>query len=158
MTSFSLQQSCPCGSGQNYEHCCYPIHQNAALAQKPVQLMRARYCAFVLKKGDFLLATHWPATRGELTAASYVAGAQQWQGLTIESSSAVAEQQGWVTFAARFRAQGQDHVHWERSLFQYDEGRWFYVSGEFDPPLVTVGRNSPCPCGSGKKFKRCCGQ
>ncbi|MBL9101040.1 MAG: SEC-C domain-containing protein [Myxococcales bacterium] len=20
-----------------------------------------------------------------------------------------------------------------------------------------VGRNSPCPCGSGKKFKRCCG-
>jgi hypothetical protein len=21
-----------------------------------------------------------------------------------------------------------------------------------------VGRNSPCPCGSGKKFKRCCGQ
>jgi uncharacterized protein len=21
-----------------------------------------------------------------------------------------------------------------------------------------VGRNDPCPCGSGKKFKRCCGQ
>ena len=20
-----------------------------------------------------------------------------------------------------------------------------------------VGRNEPCPCGSGKKFKRCCG-
>ncbi len=20
-----------------------------------------------------------------------------------------------------------------------------------------VGRNAPCPCGSGKKFKRCCG-
>ncbi|MBN2579118.1 MAG: SEC-C domain-containing protein [Pirellulales bacterium] len=20
-----------------------------------------------------------------------------------------------------------------------------------------VGRNDPCPCGSGKKFKRCCG-
>lgn len=26
-------------------------------------------------------------------------------------------------------------------------------------PIVAgfkVGRNSPCPCGSGKKFKRCC--
>ena len=21
----------------------------------------------------------------------------------------------------------------------------------------TVGRNDPCPCGSGKKFKKCCG-
>ena len=21
-----------------------------------------------------------------------------------------------------------------------------------------VGRNSPCPCGSGKKYKRCCGK
>ena len=22
----------------------------------------------------------------------------------------------------------------------------------------TVGRNDPCPCGSGRKFKKCCGQ
>jgi uncharacterized protein len=33
---------------------------------------------------------------------------------------------------------------------------------EFDPRIVTsarkkVGRNEPCPCGSGKKHKRCCG-
>ena len=26
------------------------------------------------------------------------------------------------------------------------------------PPGVRVGRNDPCPCGSGKKFKQCCGQ
>ena len=26
------------------------------------------------------------------------------------------------------------------------------------PPLVTIGRNDPCPCGSGKKYKRCCAQ
>lgn len=23
---------------------------------------------------------------------------------------------------------------------------------------VEVGRNAPCPCGSGKKFKKCCGR
>jgi hypothetical protein len=23
---------------------------------------------------------------------------------------------------------------------------------------VRIGRNDPCPCGSGKKFKKCCGQ
>ena len=22
---------------------------------------------------------------------------------------------------------------------------------------VKIGRNSPCPCGSGKRYKRCCG-
>ena len=33
------------------------------------------------------------------------------------------------------------------------------------PPVETVhgeekkvGRNDPCPCGSGKKYKRCCGR
>ena len=27
-------------------------------------------------------------------------------------------------------------------------------------PVATekVGRNDPCPCGSGKKFKNCCGK
>jgi uncharacterized protein YecA (UPF0149 family) len=23
---------------------------------------------------------------------------------------------------------------------------------------ASISRNEPCPCGSGKKFKRCCGQ
>lgn len=29
--------------------------------------------------------------------------------------------------------------------------------GVGDEPARAVGRNDPCPCGSGKKFKRCCG-
>jgi len=27
---------------------------------------------------------------------------------------------------------------------------------EIEPPEKKVGRNAPCPCGSGKKYKRCC--
>ena len=31
----------------------------------------------------------------------------------------------------------------------------------FNPPQVVksekIGRNDPCPCGSGKKYKKCCG-
>lgn len=30
------------------------------------------------------------------------------------------------------------------------------AAAEEDAPLVKVGRNEPCPCGSGKKYKRCC--
>jgi hypothetical protein len=32
------------------------------------------------------------------------------------------------------------------------------VSRPASNPYRSVGRNDPCPCGSGKKFKRCCGQ
>ena len=33
-------------------------------------------------------------------------------------------------------------------------------TGATDPRIVPrkkVGRNEPCPCGSGKKYKKCCG-
>jgi SEC-C motif-containing protein len=58
---------------------------------------------------------------------------------------------------------GKDHVHHERSQFRKVDGRWYFVSGQkiSAPPLKRdaekVGRNDPCPCGSGKKFKKCCG-
>jgi uncharacterized protein YecA (UPF0149 family) len=32
---------------------------------------------------------------------------------------------------------------------------------EADPPALSeahIGRNDPCPCGSGKKYKKCCGR
>ena len=34
-----------------------------------------------------------------------------------------------------------------------------YVSHEKTAPVrvVKIGRNEPCPCGSGRKYKRCCG-
>ena len=30
-----------------------------------------------------------------------------------------------------------------------------YVKDKEDP-FANVGRNDPCPCGSGKKYKKCC--
>ena len=56
----------------------------------------------------------------------------------------------------------------ERELL---EGRSFQMSSAFIPaqeegegkpePIrkgVRIGRNDPCPCGSGKKYKHCCGK
>jgi uncharacterized protein YecA (UPF0149 family) len=46
----------------------------------------------------------------------------------------------------------------ERGLLDYD------FTPPYKPPVQPVirdtpkvGRNDPCPCGSGKKFKKCCG-
>jgi preprotein translocase subunit SecA len=37
-----------------------------------------------------------------------------------------------------------------------------FLAGEGKPePVrkgVRIGRNDPCPCGSGKKYKHCCGK
>ncbi|QSA19995.1 SEC-C domain-containing protein, partial [Vibrio furnissii] len=46
----------------------------------------------------------------------------------------------------------------ERSRFLRENGLWYYIDGEFPQQSVSlkVGRNEPCPCGSGKKSKKCC--
>ena len=49
-------------------------------------------------------------------------------------------------------------------IYRYFEARRF-VEGEpfdnvttFHRTVPKIGRNDPCPCGSGKKFKQCCGR
>lgn len=44
----------------------------------------------------------------------------------------------------------------ERRLKEHPENRRFYkeVSSQRERPKT--GRNELCPCGSGKKFKKCC--
>jgi SEC-C motif-containing protein len=52
--------------------------------------------------------------------------------------------------------------HHERSVFEKIENRWYFKEGEMMKPKQVrreapkVGRNDPCPCGSGKKYKKCC--
>jgi len=49
-------------------------------------------------------------------------------------------------------------------ISEVDEDEMVYSRGENEPAVNTVkrssekvGRNDPCPCGSGKKYKKCCG-
>jgi uncharacterized protein len=46
------------------------------------------------------------------------------------------------------------HAALGRKLYLFAEG----VEAQREPVRVTkTGRNEPCPCGSGKKYKKCCG-
>jgi uncharacterized protein len=38
------------------------------------------------------------------------------------------------------------------------EGHLFDNTTTFHRVTPKIGRNDPCPCGSGKKFKQCCGR
>jgi SEC-C motif-containing protein len=109
--------------------------------------MRSRYSAYVLKNSDYLRATWHPSTRP--AGLDISDDETPWQRLLIVSTG-----EEFVEFAAFYQG-GQLH---ERSRFAREGGRWFYLDGELLPPLEDkVGRNAPCPCGSGKKYKRCCG-
>jgi preprotein translocase subunit SecA len=60
------------------------------------------------------------------------------------------------------RTGGDNHIDClEGSLLGFDEkaiGRSVLPRDENGEFASKVGRNDPCPCGSGKKFKKCCGK
>ena len=156
---------CPCGSGHPHDACCGPYLAGDG-APTAEALMRSRYAAFVLGNIDYLGETLAPDIRHEfdpIEAASTVENAD-WQGLEIRklSQGGVEDTEGRVEFVARFRLGKEQRLHHEDCEFQKIDGRWYVSGGIVDPKQPTrqvskVGRNEPCPCGSGKKYKKCCG-
>lgn len=48
---------------------------------------------------------------------------------------------------------------YERALKTEKEPTYVYDGGDtYRRMQPKVGRNDPCPCGSGKKYKKCCGR
>ncbi|AZT82440.1 zinc chelation protein SecC [Marinobacter sp. NP-4(2019)] len=145
------QQRCPCGSGEAYHACCRPLHQGGP-APTPEALMRSRYCAFVFRLADYLLETWHQSTRPPFLDLEQ---SPDWSSLRILESS-VRGDAGTVHFRAVYRlGDGWGYLE-EVSNFIREEGRWYYVSGETSEGQLKPGRNEPCPCGSGKKYKACC--
>jgi len=156
--------SCPCGSGRGLDECCAPILAGAP-APTPEALMRSRYTAFTRADVDYLENTLAPEAREDYDRAeteTWVKGAD-WRGLEVRGSQGgEGDEDGQVEFVARYKFQGRAFAHHELASFRKHEGKWVYVDGVMNPKPATrtvekVGRNDPCPCGSGKKFKKCCG-
>lgn len=51
---------------------------------------------------------------------------------------------------------GQDHVHGPGCSHDHSHFGHGEPSAPFQRGAPKVGRNDPCSCGSGKKFKKCC--
>ncbi len=148
---------CPCGSGELYPFCCGLYHSRQQPAPNAELLMRSRYCGYVLRNERYLLATWHPSTR---PATLNLPTDRQWLGLTVLGKGTEGDGESWVEFTARFSEMGR--VAWlkERSHFVKEGGQWYYVDGVSEnivsAPQARIGRNAPCPCGSGRKYKRCC--
>lgn len=130
------------------------------------ELMRARYHAYETCDMEFIKESHDPDNTDGIDWAECEKWAResQWLGLEILSTTKGGEddKDGIVEFKATYIENGKTIVHHERSYFVKKNGVWFYQ--KWLPITSTrinenrVGRNDPCPCGSGKKYKKCCGK
>jgi SEC-C motif domain protein len=151
-----MQSLCPCGSALEYSLCCQRYLSGNALAPTPSQLMRSRYSAFVMKDADYLIKTWHPSCEPQEFRQSLEQSftTTEWLGLTLfAADDGKSPDEGYVSFVARFCEHNKSSALIERSRFLKENGQWYYIDGT--RPLI--GRNDPCPCGSGKKFKKCCG-
>ncbi len=158
---------CPCGSSSRFDACCEPFIKGEALPATAEQLMRSRYSAYATVNVDYLHETLHPQHRQDhdVNAARRWAEQSDWLGLQILNTEKgdADDSDGIVEFTASYREKGAvRHLH-EISRFEKVDGRWYYVDGDMPKPQTVrseakVGRNDPCPCGSGKKYKKCCGK
>jgi SEC-C motif domain protein len=89
----------------------------------------------------------------------------QWHKFEVVSTEkgGPEDSEGIVEFKCDYSEKGVRRTLHERARFVKLENRWYYVDGEVVPqkpyvrPEPKVGRNDPCPCGSGKKYKKCHG-
>lgn len=158
---------CPCGSGQTLNNCCQPVIQGEERAKSAEALIRARYTAHTLGDMDFILATHHPSTRAEIdeVATQRWASESTWLGLEIINVDGGKESDNTarIEFMARYRDSARRrHTHHERGVFEKYHGQWYFRDAEvpdvdqFRRVQPKQGRNEPCACGSGKKYKKCC--
>lgn len=162
--------ACPCGSGRDVAECCLPVIRRERVAVTAEELMRSRYSAFVIGDVDWIVDSHHPDTVDEINrddVASWSSGSE-WLGLRIRGTEdgGVDDDEGVVSFRARYKVGTQQVDHVERARFTRHDGQWRFhsvVEEDEGPQLVPVGpssdvgRNDPCPCGSGRKFKKCHG-
>ena len=123
------EMNCPCCSGKTYENCCEPYHLGKDLPQTPEQLMRSRYTAFTSVLTNYLVETTHSSTQKDNDFSDIEDWAKSNKWLKLEIAFAKENK-------VRFRAFYQDknneiYEHDELSTFTQENGKWFYVDGEF---------------------------
>jgi len=158
---------CPCGSDLTYADCCEPIIKGERPAATAEELMRARYTAYTQVEMDFLQASLHPDHQGDNDPDGSRDWAEnsEWHSLEIVETrdGGPDDDNGKVEFMASYTHQEQQQIYHEVAEFERVEGQWYFKEGVpgVRKPIMReepkVGRNDPCPCGSGRKYKKCCG-
>lgn len=151
LTGTMVESTCLCGSGKSAAQCCLPYLAGEP-APTPEALMRSRFVAYAQQRLDYVRDTWHPDTR---PARLDPDTDTRWRRLQIVATGGEGDR-GTVHFRATWQAGDQWGVLEEVSRFVRDKGMWLYHSGEVSQHNLRPGRNDPCPCGSGRKLKKCC--
>lgn len=111
----------------------------------PEDLMRSRYEAFVNMDGEYLSQTTTQSSPTDMSAYKNI----KWLRLDI-----INAKDNIVEFKAFYSEDGKMQVLHEISSFVKVDEKWLYDDGEL--LASQIQRNDICPCGSGKKYKKCC--
>ncbi|MDD2906552.1 MAG: YchJ family protein [Sulfurimonas sp.] len=142
---------CFCGNEQEFELCCGTIIAGKREAKTPEELMRSRYSAYVKGDARYLLQSTVKENRyaEDIELIEEFSNAVEWLGLEV-----LFAKEDIVAFKAFYRdAEGIKVLH-EESKFVQEDALWRYKDGILYN--TKVQRNDACPCGSGKKYKKCC--
>lgn len=116
--------------------------------------MRSRFSAFVCHNAAYILSTELSSLHEGVTQKSLEDSLKNQRYVHLEAK---AWGEDFVRFRATFFESNRCYVLDEHSHFVHQEGRWWYAKA-LDATIseLTLSRNDPCPCQSGKKFKKCC--
>ena len=142
---------CYCCSGLLFSECCQKFLKGMAQVSTPKELMRSRYSAYATSSIEYLQKTTAPNSPHQASYKELEEFAQsvEWLKLEIISFSDLE-----VEFKAYYKDYNRVKVLHERSSFVEIDGSWYYSDGDIFPSAI--GRNEKCPCGRGKKYKKCC--
>jgi len=157
-------QPCPCGTGRPYETCCGPLLAGQRKAASAEELMRSRFTAHVANDERYLHQTHQPTANLPYVEQGDGLDPVAWSRLVVHAHElGRTPDLAFVDFSAFYAVEGGgEGVLQEKSEFHRVNGNWLYTRPvrQGPAPLKStapkVGRNDPCPCGSGKKYKACC--
>ena len=154
---------CLCGSEIEYSLCCEPFHKKLKLPSTAEALMRSRFTAYAKQNEAYLLETWDTSTKPNIIDFSKEQAV--WTSLSIIKTKKGSEKdrKGIVEFKAYYMLDNEAYVMNEISRFIKASGQWCYLEGLVKSVSMvsqqsSQGKNALCSCGSGKKFKRCCGK
>ena len=125
--------------------------------------MRARFTAHVAHDYRFLHDTHRPTVGKPFEEEEEGRPAMHWTKLVVHAHETTGDpDKAFVDFSAYGTEEGGERVLHEKAEFLRLNGVWLYNRearlgpAPYKSAAPKVGRNDPCPCGSGKKYKQCC--
>ncbi|MDU0355302.1 YchJ family protein [Paraglaciecola aquimarina] len=155
------QTNCYCQSGSSFVSCCQPYilgKQNPTTAE---QLMRSRYSAYAIGNYTYILQTYGKKQRDAISVDELAKSSINTKWLALQVVQYLTKDTtAQVEFKAYYQVDSVYYLMHELSNFERVDNRWFYTTGNIlkGSGQYKQERNDICLCGSGRKFKKCCGK